>query len=64
MAEISGLMSEHGANIRTVRHDRAVDELDVGEAYLVFEVLTSGTEHAARITASVEEAGYEVRRMN
>ena len=64
MAEISGLMSEHGANIRTVRHDRAVNELDVGEAYLVFEVLTSGTEHAARITASVEEAGYEVRRMN
>ncbi|PSP73204.1 threonine ammonia-lyase [Halobacteriales archaeon QS_3_64_16] len=64
MAEISGLMSEHGANISRVRHDRAVDELDVGEAYLVFEVLTSGTEHAAQITASVEEAGYEVTRMN
>jgi len=64
MAEISGLMSTHGANIREVRHDRAVDELDVGEAYLVFEVLTSGTEHAAQITASVEEAGYEVTRMN
>ncbi|PSQ20900.1 threonine ammonia-lyase [Halobacteriales archaeon QS_8_65_32] len=64
MAEISGLMSEHGANIREVRHDRAVDELDVGEAYLVFEVLTSGTEHAARVTASVEEAGYDVQRMN
>lgn len=64
MAEISGLMSEHGANIWEVRHDRAVDELDVGEAYLVFEVLTSGTEHAARITASVEDAGYEVTRMN
>lgn len=64
MAEISGLMSTHGANIREVRHDRAVEELDVGEAYLVFEVLTSGTEHAAQITASVEEAGYEVTRMN
>jgi threonine dehydratase len=64
MAEISGFISDYGANIREVRHDRAVDELDVGEAYLVFELLTSGTEHAAQVTASVEDAGYEVTRMN
>jgi threonine dehydratase len=42
MAEISRRIATQGANIREVRHERAVDDLDVGEAYLVFEVITSG----------------------
>ena len=64
MAEISGVIADHGANIHTVRHDRAVEDLDVGEAYLVFQVETSGAAHAAAIVESIEAHGYEVQRLS
>ncbi|WP_338728250.1 threonine ammonia-lyase [Haladaptatus sp. DJG-WS-42] len=64
MTQISGIIADEGANIRDVRHDRAVDDLRVGEAYLVFQVVTSGTEHAESIGRAIESAGYEVERMN
>jgi len=63
MTTLSGLIADTGANIRTVRHDRAVDDLRVGEAYLVFQVVTNGTGHARTIVESVREAGYEVERV-
>ena len=64
MAELSGLIADHGANIRSVRHDRAVDDLDVGDAYLVFQIVTSGASHADEIIRSIRDAGYEVEREN
>ncbi|MFP9193746.1 threonine ammonia-lyase [Natronosalvus vescus] len=64
MEEISGVISDHGANIRTVRHDRAVDDLRVGEAYLVFQVVTSGQEHARNVIESIESRGYDVTRVH
>ncbi|MFC4548832.1 MULTISPECIES: threonine ammonia-lyase [Halorussus] len=64
MEELSGIVAEHGANIRTVRHDRAVEDLDVGEAYLTFQVETSGAEHAANIVDSIAAAGYPVEHVN
>ncbi|WP_135805982.1 threonine ammonia-lyase [Halorussus marinus] len=63
MTTLSGLIGDTGANIRTVRHDRAVDDLRVGEAYLVFQVVTNGAGHARTIAESVREAGYEVERV-
>jgi len=63
MTTLSGIIADTGANIRTVRHDRAVDDLRVGEAYLVFQVVTNGTGHARTIVQSVREAGYEVERV-
>lgn len=60
MAELSGIIADHGANIQTVRHDRALENLDVGEAYLVFQVETSGAGHAANIIDSIADSGYEV----
>jgi threonine dehydratase len=60
MAEISGVIGDHGANIHTVHHDRALRDLDVGEAYLTFQVETSGEEHAANIIDSIAEHGYQV----
>ena len=63
MTKLSGIIAEKGANIRTVRHDRAVDDLRVGEAYLVFRVVTSGTGHAEAIIERVRDAGYEVERV-
>ncbi|MFC4448474.1 threonine ammonia-lyase [Halorussus aquaticus] len=63
MTTLSGIIADTGANIRTVRHDRAVDDLRVGEAYLVFQVVTSGTGHAEKIIEKVRDAGYEVERV-
>ena len=64
MGEISQAMGAQGANIRTVRHDRAVEGLEVGEAYLVFQVITAGEEHARNVVAAVRDLGYEVERVN
>ncbi|WP_254864668.1 threonine ammonia-lyase [Halovivax gelatinilyticus] len=63
MSDISEVISDHGANIRTVRHDRAVGDLQVGEAYLVFQVVTSGSEHARSVIEEIEARGYEVERV-
>lgn len=60
MAELSDVIGHNDANIQTVRHDRAVDGLDVGEAYLVFQIETSGADHAAGIVESIEQCGYDV----
>ena len=60
MQEISGRIADQGANIRNVRHDRSVEDLEVGEAYLVFDVETNGEQHSASIIDSVEAAGYPV----
>jgi len=64
MGRISSIIGEKGANIRTVRHDRAVGDLEVGDAYLVFQVVTSGEGHAKNVMAAIEDAGYEVERVN
>lgn len=64
MAELSTLISEHDANIRNVRHERAVEDLDVGEAYLVFRLVTSGSGHSRAITEAIENRGYTVDIVN
>jgi threonine dehydratase len=64
MGRIAGIIGERGANIRTVRHDRAVGDLHVGDAYLVFRVVTSGEGHAKNVMSAIEDAGYEVERVN
>ena len=64
MHDISGVISEHNANIRSVRHDRSAPELSVGEAYVVYQVETSGSEHSRRIIRSVRSHGYEVKHLN
>lgn len=63
LAEISDRIAEHGGNVRSVRHDRAVEELAIGEAYLVFEVETAGREHAQNVVTAISDAGYEVDRL-
>ena len=64
MTELSGIIADHGANIQTVRHDRALVDLDVGEAFLVFQVETSGVGHAENIVESIRKHGYEVDVVN
>jgi threonine dehydratase len=36
----------------------------VGEAYLVFEVVTSGRGQAVNTIDAIEDGGYEVERVN
>jgi threonine dehydratase len=64
LQELSGVVADHGANIQDVRHDRSSPELDVGEAYLVFTIETSGAGQARAIIRSVRGHGYEVRHLN
>jgi threonine dehydratase len=64
MAELSGIIADHDANIHSVRHDRAVEDLNVGEAYLVFEVETNGAGHAANIIDAIADHDYEVDVVN
>jgi len=64
LEEISGVIADWDANIHDVRHDRSVDDLDVGEAYLVFDVETSGAEHAADIVDGIAAEGYAVDVVN
>jgi threonine dehydratase len=63
LEEISGIIADLGANIHDVRHERSVDDLDVGEAYLVFNVETSGAEHAAAIVDAISDAAYPVENI-
>jgi threonine dehydratase len=63
LEDIAGTVASYGANIHDVRHDRSVDDLEIGEAYLVFRVETSGKEHAAAIVEAVESSGYTVENI-
>jgi threonine dehydratase len=60
MAELSQVIADHDANIQSVRHDRAVEDLDVGDAYLTFQVETTGAGHAADIVEAIADHGYQV----
>ncbi|WP_435361716.1 threonine ammonia-lyase [Haloarchaeobius sp. DFWS5] len=61
---ISSIAGTHGANIRTVHHYRANADLAVGEAYLTFEMETSGREHGAAIKESIRDSGFEITQIN
>jgi threonine dehydratase len=60
MADLSGIIAKHEANIQTVRHDRAIADLDVGEAYLIFQVETTGAQQARQIVDAIADEGYTV----
>ncbi len=64
MAEISRVIADHDANIRDVRHERAVEGLPVGDASLVFRLITSGAGHSRAITKAIEDRGYDVEIVN
>lgn len=61
---LSGIIAQTGANVRSVAHDRAVKGLDVGEAYLTFDVETGGPGHTRTIIDRIRDDGYGVERRN
>jgi threonine dehydratase len=64
LEELSGIIADRGANIQDVDHERSVEDLEVGEAYLVIDVETSGVEHAQNIVTAIRNRGYEVEIVN
>lgn len=64
LERISEIVAEHGANVRNVRHERSVENVDVGEAYLYFRIETSGTEQTDRIMNAIRDAEFSVTRIN
>ncbi|WP_157533118.1 pyridoxal-phosphate dependent enzyme, partial [Haloferax profundi] len=64
MEEISDIIADHGANIRDVRHERSVESLCVGEAYLDLRIETSGPNQTDRIIGSLRSGGYDVQNIS
>ncbi|SEH37266.1 threonine dehydratase [Halopenitus malekzadehii] len=60
LERVAGIVSEHGANVYAVHHDRTSRDVAVNAAELEVEMETHDAEHAAAIVASLEADGYEV----
>lgn len=64
MSHLSGIIAANDANIQNVSHERAIGDLSVGEAYLDFQIETSGDQHTNHIIEAIEQDGYEVIRQD
>ncbi|MFB6282900.1 MAG: threonine ammonia-lyase [Halobacteria archaeon] len=62
--EISGIISDQGANIRNVSQELPYEELDVDEAFLDFDLETSGPEHNELVAQTLIDEGFEVERLD
>ncbi|QHS16840.1 threonine ammonia-lyase [haloarchaeon 3A1-DGR] len=60
LERVASIVSDHGANVYAVHHDRTSRDVAVNAADLEVEMETHDAEHAAEIVASLEAAGYEV----
>jgi threonine dehydratase len=58
LAQLSTLLSELGANIFQVNHDRHNALLPIGEAEVRIELETRGPAHIREILQALEEGGY------
>ncbi|WP_096390565.1 threonine ammonia-lyase [Halopenitus persicus] len=60
LERVASIVSDHGANVYAVHHDRTSRDVAVNAADLEVEMETHDAEHAAAIVASLEADGYEV----
>jgi threonine dehydratase len=60
LAKSAGCISEHGANIVQVGHQRIFTELPVQSTELQFVLQTRGPEHIEEVVAALRERGYRV----
>lgn len=58
LAQLTAVLSELGANIFQVSHDRHKSSLPLGEAEVILELETRGPGHIQEILLSLEEEGY------
>jgi threonine dehydratase len=58
LAKLTGVLSQIGANIFQVSHDRHKSSLPLGEAEVILELETRGPGHIQKILLVLEEEGY------
>jgi threonine dehydratase len=54
------LISETGANVRAIEHDRTRRDIPIGSARVMLELETRSAEHIGEIRARLAERGYEI----
>ncbi|MFB6310564.1 MAG: threonine ammonia-lyase [Salinirussus sp.] len=54
------ILSEHGANIYAVRHDRTSRDVAMDDAEVELDLETRGPDHVEALIAALEDAGYPV----
>lgn len=62
LEHLSHILSECGANIVMVQHDRLSAELDPNEAIIHIACEVGGTEHGKKVVKTLEKNGYKVIR--
>lgn len=62
LQQIIGIVSDEGANIVSIHHNRNSAELDVGNCLVDITVETRDNEHARHLVERLKNAGYDIRR--
>ena len=60
LVDLARIISEQGANIYAVAHDRTSRDIAMGDAEIEIELETRGPEHAESLLEALAERGYEV----
>jgi threonine dehydratase len=58
LQKLLALVSETGANVRAIQHDRSSREIPIGSARVMLEVETRNAEHVAEVRRRIAERGY------
>ncbi|PSP33559.1 threonine ammonia-lyase [Halobacteriales archaeon QH_10_67_22] len=60
LERLSGIVSDHRANIYAIRHDRRSRDVAMNDAEVELDLETRGPDHVDRLLDALDEAGYEV----
>jgi threonine dehydratase len=60
LEELAGVISEHGANIYAIQHDRTSRDVAMNDAEVELDVETSGHDHVEELIDGLEAHGYDV----
>ncbi|WP_302082089.1 threonine ammonia-lyase [Salinibaculum rarum] len=60
LEELVSIISETGANIYAIQHDRTSRDVAMNDAEVELDVETRGPDHVDELVAALEAAGYEV----
>jgi len=60
LERLSGIVSDHRANIYAIRHDRRSRDVAMNDAEVELDLETRGPDHVDRLLDALDDAGYEV----
>jgi threonine dehydratase len=60
LERLSGIVSDHRANIYAIRHDRRSRDVAMNDAEVELDLETRGPDHVDRLLDALDGAGYEV----